>query len=261
MPRTAHEITYEIAGQGEPIVFLHGIGSNSRSWRRQLEDFSDQYTAVAWDAPGYRGSIDPDHSWRMTDYAAALNTFLADLELDRIHLVGLSMGGVIASEFCRLHQDRLLSLVLADTHRGGAAKDPPKAQDRALNDRLTAFRTKSRDQFARERVPRLLSPEASPELINDAIDIMKEIRSPGYEIAAIALAESDVRDVLPKIRVPTLVICGELDRVCPPEEAERIAAAIPAAQLEIIPGAGHQSNQERPAEFNNAVRRHIISSS
>lgn len=257
MNRTTHGVTYEKAGQGEPVVLLHGIGSNSRSWRRQLEFLSDWYTAVAWDAPGYGGSFDPDHSWQMADYAASLNTFLDDLELDRIHLVGLSMGGVIAAEFCRLHQDRLLSLLLADTHRGGAAKDPPEAQDRALNDRLMAFRTKSREQFARERVPRLLSPEASPHLIEDAVDIMKEVRSPGYEIAAIALAKSDVRDMLPKIYIPTLVICGELDRVCPPEEAKRIAAAIPAARLELIPGAGHLSNQERPTEFNSAMRRHL----
>ncbi len=259
MPHTDHRTAYEVVGEGEPVVFLHGIGSNSRSWRRQLEDFSDRFMAVAWDAPGYGGSIDPDHSWQMEDYAAALNTFLDDLQLDRIHLVGLSMGGVIAAEFCRLHQDRLRSLVLADTHRGGAAKEPPEAQDRALEDRLTAFLVKSREEFARERVPRLLSPAASPHLIEDAVEIMKEVRSPGYEIAARALANSDVRDVLPKIHVPTLVACGEADIVCPPEEAERIAAAIPAARLEIIPNAGHLSNQERPTEFSDMVRHHISS--
>jgi pimeloyl-ACP methyl ester carboxylesterase len=256
--QTDHGLSYRLAGNGTAVVFLHGIGSSSRSWRQQLENLPDGYTKIAWDAPGYGGSADPEPSWRMADYAAALGEFLDDLGVDRVHLVGSSMGGVIAAEFCRYQQDRLYSLTLADTHRGGAAKDP-EVQRRELDRRLTAFRELSREDFASQRAPRLLSPEAPPELLEEAVSIMEEVRSPGYETAAVALAESDVRDVLPTIAVPTLVLCGDFDRVTPPEEAQRIATAVQGARLEIIPSAGHLSNQENPSEFNRLVLEHVSS--
>jgi pimeloyl-ACP methyl ester carboxylesterase len=252
----ALHISYESEGSGHPLVLLHGIGSSARSWRAQVQGLSDIRRVIAWDAPGYGGSADPDPTWKMSDYARALLDFLDDLDLRRVDLVGLSFGGVVAAEFCRRHQERLSSLTLADTHQGGSAKNAD-AYRQKLYRRLQSFRCKRRDEFARERAPRLLSDFAPPDLVDDVAHIMEDVRSPGYEVAAYSLAEADVSDVLPKIYAPTLVLCGEFDQVTPPNEAEELAKAVPGARFEIVRGAGHLSNQEQPKRFNELLRRHV----
>ncbi len=150
------------------------------------------------------------------------------------------------------------ALVLAGTSAGHGAL-PPAERERRLRQRLADLETVTPQELGRARAPHLVSPSASPELVAEVAAIMGQIRPGPYRVAAIALSEADERDVLEHIQVPTLVLCGALDRVTPPEEVRALYQAIPGAIWTMIPGAGHVSNQEQPAQFNTVVLRFLES--
>jgi len=234
-------IHYETAGAGPPLVLLHGIGSNSRSWREQLAVLSSDFNVIAWDAPGYGRSSDPDGKPSMAYYASCLCGLLDELHLERIHLLGHSAGGVVAQEFYRLYPGRVNRLILSDTPFIGS-------KDR-LEQRLQMIRSMTPSELAQERAPKLLSQSAPPELLEETISIVSEVRTAGYEFAAIALAASDTRQVLRNLRVPTLLIWGEEDQITP------LWKDLPeGARLAVIPFAGHLCYAEQPELFNTIVR-------
>ena len=234
---------YEIAGEGPPLVLLHGIGSNSRSWRRQLQGLSGKFTVIAWDAPGYgRSSDPPDKPIKpsIRFYVDCLRSLVDSLELKDISLLGHSAGGVVAQEFYRAYPDYVRALVLADTRH--------VASQAGLEDRLRSIRTITSAQLAAERAPKLLRRSAPAELIREVESIMSEVRAAGYEFAAIALAESDTRDVIRNLHVPTLLIWGSEDEITP------VWDEIPSGvELRIIPDAGHLCYIEQPEQFNEIV--------
>jgi len=252
-------IHYEQAGEtGPTLVLLHGMGSNSRSWRYQLRDLSDEFRVIAWDAPGYGGSSDPDfpdeEEFRMSHFADYLAAFLDKLGLEQVDLLGLSMGGIIAQAFYARYSSRVRSLILADTNRGSASR-PMAERLEQLNNRLRAAQNPA--DLARRRGAALLSPAAEPTLIAEVTAIMGEIHPAGYRLAAYAMAHADYTDLLPRIKSRVLILCGEQDSVTPPHQSELLQKQIPGAKLLLIPQAGHASNQEQPAAFSQAVRQFL----
>ena len=237
-------IHYETAGDGFPLILLHGIGSNSRSWRRQFRALSADFKVVAWDAPGYGLSSNPMGKPSMTFYANRLRELLDQLDFDRIHLLGHSMGGVIAQEFYGAYPERIRKLILADTRNRGLPE--------LLEQRLKMIRSMTPAQLAAERAPQLLSRSARKDLVAETISIMSEVRPAGYEFAAAALAEYDTHDILWMLRVPALLIWGAEDEITP------VWSEIPrGARLEIIPNAGHLCYAEQPETFNTIVREFL----
>ena len=103
-----YTIHYESAGMGLPLLLLHGLGSSSRSWSRQLESLSKWFKVIAWDAPGYGASSDPAPSTlpSMKEFAKSLDHFINALGIGPFSILGHSMGGIIALEFCKDHPDR-----------------------------------------------------------------------------------------------------------------------------------------------------------
>jgi len=249
------EITYQRAGAGPPLILMHGIGANSAAWRPQLAALSDTYDVIAWDAPGYGGSADPPGDWTMADYADALAGFLDELGIVRAHLLGQSWGGTLAQEFYGRYADRVQSLILSDTTIGGSAVRDDA--ERTLQGRLRAIETMTPAEFARVRAPQLLAPNPDPALLREMEGIVARIHPAGFRNAAIALARTDLRDVLPRIRVPTLVLCGELDNVTAPAVGTRLIGEIPGARRVIFAGAGHMSNMEQPDTYNTTVREFL----
>ncbi|HEX6513180.1 MAG TPA: alpha/beta fold hydrolase [Chloroflexota bacterium] len=247
-------IHYERGGSGPLLVLLHGIGSNARSWAHQLQGLADEYDVVAWDMRGYGTSSDPAEAYTMRDVANDLAGLLDHLGFEKAHVGGLSMGGVVAQELFRYYAGRVRSLILADTTAGQGALDEEERQ-RRLDQRLAGAAEPA--GLARQRTPVLLSPDASPEVVAEAESIMTEIHPEGYRLAARAFAETDERDLLPRIDVPALIIWGECDTVVTREDIDVLANGIKGAQFELIPKAGHLSNQENPTAFNDAVRRFL----
>jgi 3-oxoadipate enol-lactonase len=190
----------------------------------------------------------------MADAGDDVAGLIEALGFERAHVCGLSLGGVVAQEFAARHPDKVDRLILADTFTGHGHL-PPEERERRLQFRLEA--AKDLAAFTETRAAALLSPGAPPELVEEIKAIQRELRPEGYRLAARALTDADTRPLLAKIKAPTLVLWGEADTVCSLDEARAIRAGIPGARLEIIPGAGHASNQEQPDAFNELVRRFL----
>jgi pimeloyl-ACP methyl ester carboxylesterase len=115
-----HKIAFERRGDGPPLLLVHGACGDSRDWRPQLEELSDEFTVIAWDAPGCGRSWDPPEDYGLAGYADALAGFVAALGLGRPHVLGLSFGSGLALELFRRHRDLPRSLVLASAYAGWA---------------------------------------------------------------------------------------------------------------------------------------------
>lgn len=245
-------IAYDRAGRGPALMLLHGIGANATAWRTQLDGLSDVFDVIAWDAPGYGRSDDPPGDWPMAEYAAHLAGFLDGLGIERVHLLGQSWGGVLAQQFYGSYPGRVRSLILSDTFLGGGAgREDTEVQ---LQARLRVVETMTPAEFGRARAPQVLAPDPPPDLLREVETMLSAIHPAGYRSAAIAIAHADVRDVLPRITVPTLVLCGEYDRVVPPATGTRLIGEIPNARLDTFAGTGHLSNMEQPDRYTATVR-------
>ncbi len=248
-------IAYDRAGQGQPLVLLHGIGANASAWRPQLAGLADAFDVIAWDAPGYGRSSDPPHDWTMAEYADCLAGFLDGLDIPKAHFLGQSWGGVLAQEFYDRYADRAASLILSDTTLGGdVTRDDGETR---LQARLRAMETMTPAEYARARAPHLLAPDPPADVLREVEVMLAQLHPAGFRSAAIALARADVRAVLPRIRVPTLVLCGEQDQVTSPAIGARLIGEIPNARKVIFPGVGHLNNMEQPDRYNATVREFL----
>lgn len=247
------DVAYERAGQGPPLVFLHGALCDSRVWRRQLAGLADEFTVVAWDEPGAGRSADPPEKFTLSDYSDYLAAFIEALELGAAHVAGLSWGGVLAQELYRRHPESVASLILAGTYAGwkGSLSEEECATRLEGAGRLS---TLPPDEFVRAFLPGVLSDDAPEELVDELLAIMADYHPISVRITAPAIAASDQRDLLPRIRVPTLLVWGETDARSPLHIARQFLDAIPSSRLVVIPGAGHVSNMEQPDRFNAALR-------
>lgn len=234
-------------GTGPALVCLHGIGSSGRSFAPQLDGLSAAHRVLAWDAPGYGKSPDPSEPPGMSGYATAAAELIRGLGV-RVHLLGVSWGGVIACHVALQCPQLLRSLILVGASRG-SGREPGKAA--AMRKRGAQLAERDPEEFARERAPRLLSPPADPELVEEVTRTMAEaIRLPGYEFAARSMADTDLTPRLGEITTPTLVLAGDMDTVTGPAEGQALADGIRDAVYVSVRGAGHLANQQRPDTVN-----------
>lgn len=250
----AQAVSYRQAGRGPPLVLLHGFLCDGRVWRRQLLQLSDQFRVIAWDAPGAGASPDPAETFTTESYARCLAGFLDAVAIDQAHILGLSWGGILAQEFYRLYPERVRSLVLADTYAGWRGSLP----EAVWKERLSAClrdANGSADALVGKFLPGVFSDAAPQELRDEFAAIVSEFHPVGFRLMSLSAAEVDTRDLLPTIKVPTLLVWGDDDRRSPLNVASQFHAAIPGAKLVVIPNAGHVSNMEQPDAFNGHVRR------
>jgi 3-oxoadipate enol-lactonase len=183
------------------------------------------------------------------------------LGIERAHLLGQSWGGVLAQQFYGTYPTRVRSMILSDTTLGGdAARNAvrPDSETR-LQARLEAAATMTAAEFAHARAPQLLASDPPANLLAEVESVLAQTHMAAFRSAAIALAHADTRDVLPRIAVPTLVLCGERDSVTPPALGTRLIDEIPGARIIEFAGAGHLGNMEQPARYNTTVRAFLNS--
>ena len=250
-------IAYERRGEGPPLLLVHGGLIDHREWEAQLDGLSDAFDVVAWDAPGCGASSDPPESFRMGDYADVLAAFVERLELERPSVLGLSWGSTLALELYRRRPDLPSSLVLTAAYAGWAGSLSPDEVDRRLSGLLEEIE-RPPGEWVRGFLPTLLTERATDEMRERLVAIMSDSRRSGMRPMLFAMAEADLREVLPTIAVPTLLLYGELDVRSPLEVAEEMHRAIPGSTLVRLPGVGHQSNVEAPDRFNDAVREFLL---
>src|SRR5690348_8331417 len=194
-------IAYQQAGEGPPLLLLHGGLSDSREWRRQLEELSDEFTVVAWDAPGCGQSSDPPETFRLPEYADCLAAFVDALGLGQSHVLGLSFGAGLALELYRRHPTVPRTLVLASAYAGWAGSLPAQVVEQRLQ-RVLREADLAPEQVVPRWIPEFFTERAPAELIDEVAAIMSEFHPAGWRAMAHALAEADLRDVLPRIGVP-----------------------------------------------------------
>lgn len=255
MPRiitnNGYDIGYEEAGGGDatPIVFLHGVGSDKSVWRPQLAHFGQTRRAVAFDYPGYGDSDPAPEGTTRDDYASAIISAMHEIGIDRAHVCGLSLGGVIAIAIHDADPDRCASLILADTF--AVHPDGQAIYERSLQ------ASENMRGLAEGRVDSLLAQPADPAVRGEVIETMANIDPAAFRIGAEAVWLADQRDRAEHVRVPTLVLCGTEDRITPPALSRELMHLIPGARYEEIGHAGHLTNLERPEEFDTLVSAFI----
>ena len=249
------QFSYLDAGVGPPLVLLHGVGSAAASFRYQLDELSARYRVVAWDAPGYGAStpLAPQHPVA-SDYAAALDAWLGALDIARCHLLGHSLGTLIAARFAAEQPERVVSLTLCSIARGHG-RLPPSERQRLLAQRLDDVAELGPHGMAAKRGPRLLGPDATEAMRRVVVETMARIHPDGYAQAARMLSTGDIIADLARLPagLPIQVIVGEADVITPPADCREIATACGVASMHVIPGAGHALYLEKPREFDRLL--------
>jgi pimeloyl-ACP methyl ester carboxylesterase len=247
--------TYSEAGAGTPLVLLHGIGSAARAFDDQLAGLSDRLHVIAWDAPGYGGStpLAPE-SPKARDYALALAAMLDALGIPACHLVGHSLGTLIAASFAADHPERILSLTLASV-AAGQARLPAAQREKALAQRLGDVTELGPRRMAEQRGPRLLAPAATPEMLRRVVETMAGVHPGGYSQAARMLATGDIKADIPRLpaAMPVQFLYGDGDVITPPARNLEVAALRPTAPVHVVKDAGHAVYLEQPVRFNAIV--------
>lgn len=248
-------------GEGQPLVFLHGIGGNRTNWHDQLPFFAREFHAMAWDARGYGLSDDYDGPLDFADFAADLLRLLDHFDMAKAHLCGLSMGGRILQDFYPRHRERVASLVLCDTFPGfDASFSPEKRAEFVRLRKQPLIEGKEPRDIAPTIAKTLIGPTSSPAVLDRLIASIAALHKESYIKTVEATTQYDRVADLPNIKVPTLLVYGAEDRLTPPSIGRKMAAAIPGSELAVIADAGHLPNIERPAMFNALVldflRRH-----
>jgi pimeloyl-ACP methyl ester carboxylesterase len=248
-----HRIAYQRKGEGPPLVLLHGWPTNSREWRRQVDGLSDEFTVVAWDAPGAGGSSDPPEKFDLGDYADTLAAFIDALELGRPHLAGLSFGGGLALELYRRHPSVPQTLILTSAYAGWAGSLPAEVVEQRLQLMLRNCDLPP-DQWGPSLIQTLLTEEASADMFAELMLILSEFHPRGTRVAMRAFAEADLRDVLPHVDVPTLLLYGDKDVRTGHSVYGPLHSNIRGSKIALIPGVGHMIDIEAAERFNAEVR-------
>ncbi|MFN2607917.1 MAG: alpha/beta fold hydrolase [Acidimicrobiales bacterium] len=249
------------AGGGDPpVVLLHAFPLPAAMWGDQVEALARHRRVVAPDLPGFGSTPAPAEPRAATidDLAAVVAGLVDHLGIGPVVVGGLSMGGYVAFALLRRRPDLVAGLVLADTRAG--------ADTAEVAERRTAQQAQAEAEGAaavtEPMLGTLLSEETRaerPAVVERARSLMAANRPDGIVAALEAMkGRPDATGELAALDLPTLVVVGEHDGPSPPSEAEAMATAIPGARLEVIPGAGHLSNLERPELFTAALETFLV---
>jgi pimeloyl-ACP methyl ester carboxylesterase len=252
-------VNYAEIGEGEPILFVHGLGGSWRNWLENLPHFGRTHRAIALDLPGFGESPMPEWSIDVPAYGRLIAGFCDALGVERLAaLVGNSLGGFVATEAVLGDQQRFEKLALVDAaglSLVNASKRQVNAIWKTLRLAVPRLAVPRRTWFARPRGKRIAFGGVIHEPERLAPALLQEQMEPG--LSSVGLADAlasmvgyDTRERLREIEVPTLIVWGRNDRLVPLRAAYAYQRRIPHARLEILDRAGHIPMLERPREFN-----------
>jgi len=251
------DLYYELHGAGEPLVLVHGYTGDHTDWRYQVAEFSRTHRVLVFDHRGHGRSTAPvEHAaYTIEQMADDVEALTAHVGCERFHLVGHSMGGAVAQEVALRSPRRLLSLTLHDAGNRPAETAGTLAAVMASTHRIAIEQgmgavAELYAMLPLGDMPQARRDEETRRLANMSVDAY---------IGAWGALEKWQGSVgrAGHIAVPTLVICGQNDTGFLVAAAHELAAEIPGAVLEMVPGAGHSPQIERPEVFNAALRRHL----
>jgi 3-oxoadipate enol-lactonase len=238
--------------ENAPVLVLGNAQATSTAmWEPQLAALTERFRLVRYDHRGHGGSPVPDGPYTLADLGTDLLALLDKLGLERVHLGGLSLGGMVAMWVAAHEPSRVDRLALLCT---SARFGPPELWER----RIETVRAHGIESIAETLLARWFTPEFDkPDIIGWARSMLTATPAAGYMGCCAAIQAMDLRPVLGAITAPTLVIAGAADPATPPEHARVIAAGIPGARLEIVPDAAHLANVERPEAVTALLLDHL----
>lgn len=227
-------------------------------WSDQLPALASDYLAVAWDARGYGLSDDYEGPFNFADVCSDLVRVMDCMGKERAHIVGQSMGGLIAQDFHAREPARVHSLVLVDTTQSLSRSMTPEQIDAFIQARRAPLTNGiALADLAPSLVSRLIATSANTEVRRRLIEIMSELRGENYLKALETVTRYPGRPDLATVSVPTLVMVGALDEITPPAASRDLADRIPGAELVVLPNAGHMANMEKAEAFNTELRQFL----
>jgi 3-oxoadipate enol-lactonase len=252
-------LAYTDKGPGPVVVLLHGFPLGRAMWVEQVSGVGSTYRIIAPDLRGHGDSPAPDGDYTIDEMADDVIELLDTLGLDTPVVVGgLSMGGYVALSIMARYPDRVRALMLMDTRPEADSPEAAEKREELARAVLAAGQPGPVIDAMTARLFSRLTLENRPERVTPIRELMESNTARGVVGALRAMAHRpDRRDLLPEIRVPTLVLVGEDDVVTPPDVAQAMADAIPGARLEVIPWAGHLAPYENHSVANGVILRFL----
>ena len=257
------QLAYYVYGQGFPVLMIQGLGGRAADWASVPGKLASRFQAITFDNRGTGQSDKPDEEYRletMADEAIAVLDVAAGAP-PNAHVVGISMGGMIAQLVALRHPQRVQKLVLLSTAPGGPHTVPPSS---AAMTALIPDMSKPPEEIVRSAMQAITAPgfaDGHPHVIREIVATAMSAPTPQFVFARQmqAIMTSDRYDQLPQIAAPTLVIHGDADPLVPHANGEVLARRIPRAQLLTLRGCGHLAMWEQPRELSAALLEFLSS--
>ena len=239
--------------EGPVLVLSPSLGTGHAMWEPQVASLTERFRVMRYDPRGHGRSPVPPEPWEIADLAEDVVRLLDRHGVEKAHYCGLSLGAMTGIALAANHPDRVDRLVLCSTTAQFPSPQP-------WTERAETVRTKGTAAIADAVVERWLTPDfaaAHPQTVAELKSMIEQTPDEGYAACCGAIARMDLRDSLPRITAPTLVISAEQDPATPPEFLQRLAAAIPDARLEVLSPAAHLANIEQPEAWTEFVLGHL----
>ncbi len=251
------QIAYNIDGRGEPVVLIGGFTMVKESWELQVAELAKHFRVITFDNRGVGETTVPKERFSIAEMAADTVGLMDALGIDSAHVVGVSMGGLIAQTLALDHPDRVKKVVLGCTTHGGRhavqpqkevmqllakASDPSVPVEEAVRMRLPTILA---ERFIREE------PERLEEFVRTSVQHWPTPEGAAGQMGALSVF--NVKKRLGEIRCPVLVITGAEDRMMPAENSRLLAEGIEGAEQYLVEGAGHSFFFEKPDGVNRVL--------
>ena len=252
-------INYKIHGDGEPLLLINGLADDLSSWAYQLDDFQRRYRVIVFDNRGIGGTDKPDGGYTTRQMAADARGLLDALGIERAHVLGVSMGGMIAQEFALAYANRVQKLLLCCT-----CSEPSAANLRLYRIWQDTAPLLGLPQMMKEVLLWCFTPEffqEHPTVAQESEEALTGISQPlpAYLSQLYSIQTHDATSRLGRIAAPTLVLGAPKDLIFPPDQSQQIHESIPGSNLEFTAHGGHAALWEVPEEFNRAVLQFLAS--
>ncbi len=249
-------LAYRVDGPGEAptVVMVNSLGTDLRMWEPQVAVLSQSLHMIRYDCRGHGASQGASEECTIEQFGHDLLMLFETLHIERAHICGLSLGGMIALWFSAQYPERVASAIFANT----AARIGNEA---IWNARIEAVRTGGMGAIRDAVLARFLSArfrEENPEVVRRVGEMIEATNPVGYIGACTALRDADLRTMVKTIHIPSLILAGELDESTPPAQAYELHTAIAGSQPAVFAKVAHLSNIEQPSEFSHAVLNFIL---
>ena len=247
---------YLDAGEGEPIVLVHGFPLDGQIWERVAPLLANRHRVITPDLPGFGKSF-ATNALMMESLAGSMIELIDQLKLDRAAFAGLSMGGYVLQALMRSHPERVSKLIFVDT-RANADDEKGRAGRDAM---IALVQEKGTVGVVDQMLPKMLAAAtfaAQPDVVARQREIM--LACPPGTIANACAAMRDRADFTPMLATlpcPLQVIVGESDAITPPEVARAMASAVKGSRLDVIEAAGHMTPMEQPKAVAEAIEAFV----